>query len=245
MRMSVVIPVRDDARMLDACLQALAAQSRRADEVVVVDNASSDDGAAVARRHGAQVVAEPVVGIPRAAATGYDAATGDVIARLDADSVPGPGWLAALERAFEGDPPPDFVTGGARFYGASAAVRWAGRHLYIGGMYGVLTPYLGHPPLYGSNMAMRAEAWRTLSAEVHRDDPGIHDDLDLSFHIRPDMTVRYLPDLIVDVSARPFDGWPSLRRRLSRVVPTLRLHPSGARAMRHRRALRAAHAARR
>ena len=93
---SIVIPVRDDAVPLAACLQALAAQSRPADEIVVVDNASRDDSAAVARAAGARVVFCGEPGIPVAAATGYDAARGDLVLRLDADSLPGSGWVASM-----------------------------------------------------------------------------------------------------------------------------------------------------
>lgn len=221
---SVVIPVRDDARLLEVCLQVLATQTRRADEIVVVDNGSADDTAAVAERHGARVVTEPVPGIPQAASAGYDAASGGIIARLDADSRPGPDWIERIVRRFENRPDLDFLTGDPRFYGSTPVVRWMGKHLYIGGMYAALTPFLGHAPLFGSNMAMRASAWRMLSGEVHRDEQNIHDDFDLSFHVRPGMTVLRDRDLVVDVSARPFQDWASLRRRLSFVMPTVRLH---------------------
>ena len=90
---SVVIPARNDAIALEGCLQALQYQSLAPLEVVVVDNASSDATAEVARRYGARVLVEEQVGIPQAAAAGYDSARGDVIARLDADSRPGAGWL--------------------------------------------------------------------------------------------------------------------------------------------------------
>jgi glycosyltransferase involved in cell wall biosynthesis len=223
-RVSVVIPARNDAPMLERCLAALAAQTLLPAEIVVVDNGSSDDTAAVATGFGARVVAEPVPGIPRAASAGYDAARGDIIARLDADSVPDPDWIDRIDRAFASDPRLDFLTGGARFYGATPLVHWMGRHLYIGGMYAVLAPALGHAPLFGSNMAMRRTAWEALRDEVHRTQHGIHDDLDVSFHIRPAMTVRHDRDLVVAVSARPFASWPALRRRLSWVLPTVRLH---------------------
>lgn len=224
LRVSVVIPVRDDASMLEVCLAALAAQHRPADEIVVVDNGSSDDSAEIAIAHGARVVTEPVPGIPRASAAGYDVATGDVIARLDADSRPAPDWIERIEQRFIERPNLDFITGEARFYGGTPLIHWAGGNLYIGGMYAVLTPLLGHAPLFGSNMAMRAGAWRTLSAEVHREATNIHDDFDLSLHVRPGMRVLRDRDLVVDVSARPFESWSALSRRLSWILPTVRLH---------------------
>jgi glycosyltransferase involved in cell wall biosynthesis len=239
---SVVIPVRDDARLLEVCLQALGKQIRRAGEIIVVDNGSTDDTAAVARRYGARVVSEPVTGIPQAASAGYDAVSGDIIARLDADSRPGPDWIERIVQRFQNHPDLDFLTGDPRFYGSTPLVRWMGEHLYIGGMYAVLTPFLGHAPLFGSNMAMRTDAWRMLSGEVHRDEQNIHDDFDLSFHVRPDMTVLRDRGIVVDVSARPFQDWASLRRRLSFVMPTVRLHLPQDAPHRRRRARRRARA---
>ncbi|MDX6367652.1 MAG: hypothetical protein QOK30_2728, partial [Nocardioidaceae bacterium] len=64
---SVVIPVRDDAAALRGCLHSLTCQTMAPMEIVVVDNASTDDSAAIAIRYGARIVAEPVVGIPAAA----------------------------------------------------------------------------------------------------------------------------------------------------------------------------------
>lgn len=91
---SVVIPVRNDASYLDRCLRALERQTHPPDEIVVVDNASTDGLAAVlARRPEVRCVREPVRGVAVAAATGYDAARGDLILRCDADSVPAPTWV--------------------------------------------------------------------------------------------------------------------------------------------------------
>ncbi|TPX04578.1 hypothetical protein FJ656_11115 [Schumannella luteola] len=87
-----------------------------------------------------------------------------------------------------------------------------------------MTPYLGHPPIFGSNFVMRREVWRELAGEVHRTQRGIHDDLDLSLHIKPWMTVAYDPDFRVGLSARPFATVAGLRRRVGWVVPTLRNH---------------------
>ena len=102
MLVSVVIPARNDAEMLATCLTALAQQTGLPDsvevEIVVVDNGSSDATAQVAHDGGARVISEPVPGIPQAASAGYDAARGELIARIDADSVCPPGWLAGRSR---------------------------------------------------------------------------------------------------------------------------------------------------
>ena len=78
---SVIIPCLDDAVFLSACLEALGRPSRRADEVIVVDNGSSDDSVAVAEAAGVRVIREPRRGIWAATAAGFDAATGDLLAR--------------------------------------------------------------------------------------------------------------------------------------------------------------------
>ena len=101
---TVVVPVRNGADGISACLGGLAAQvDAPAFEVVVVDNDSDDDTAAVARRHplGARVVCEQQRGSYAARNAGIAAASGSVIAFTDADCIPEPGWLAAARNAVE------------------------------------------------------------------------------------------------------------------------------------------------
>ena len=228
MLVSVVIPARNDAAMLAVCLDALAAQTDLPDsvevEIVVVDNGSSDATATVAADAGARVVWEPEPGIPRAASAGYDAARGELIARIDADSICPPGWLARAVAVFARDDDVAVLTGTGEFYGASELVHRLGKAWYLGGLYWSMTAYLGHPPVFGSNFVMRRGVWDELRHEVHRTPRTIHDDLDLSLHIKPWMTVRFDPDFVVQISARPFATLRGLQRRVSWVVPTLRNH---------------------
>ncbi|WP_394770934.1 glycosyltransferase family 2 protein [Lacisediminihabitans sp.] len=218
---SVVIPVFNDAPMLRVCLEALAAQSRPADEIIVVDNDSTDDTAEVGVAGGARVITERVSGIFPAAAAGYDAARGEIIARLDADSVPPADWLERIEAALADSDGLACITGPGDFYGSNRFVHWVARTIYIGGMFVFVGAMLGHPPLFGSNFAMPSRVWQRVRDRVNRSLPRIHDDLDLSYHLEPDMSVIYDPTLRVAVSARPFDSWSSLARRLSWVTPTL------------------------
>jgi glycosyltransferase involved in cell wall biosynthesis len=206
LRVVVVIPCLDDAAFLDTCLDALAHQTRRPDEVLVVDNGSTDASRAVARSYGATLAVQRRRGIWPAAARGYDLAsrTADVIARLDADSVPPRDWVERVAAAFEADPGLDALTGAARFYGGSPLAHFLGEHYYIGAMYTVLTPAFGHAPVFGSNFAMRAGLWRRVRPYVAADDPVIHDDLDLSIRFPRGTRVVYDPTLTMPVSARPF-----------------------------------------
>ncbi|MGP3535122.1 glycosyltransferase [Microbacterium sp. RD1] len=220
-RVAVVIPCRNDAEFLDACLAALAAQTRQPDAVIVVDNDSSDGSADLARAAGASVVTEPLIGIWPAAARGYDEARDfDIIARLDADSRPHPDWVSRVVQAFVADPGLGVLTGGAEFYGATPLVHYLGAHWYIGGGTFWVRQWLGIPLVFGSNFAMRAAVWERVRDRVDRTNPGIHDDLDLTIQLRPSDGVRYDPDLRMPVSSRPFARPSALWRRVWRVIPT-------------------------
>jgi glycosyltransferase involved in cell wall biosynthesis len=220
---SVVIPAWNDAAFLEDALEALARQQRQADEIIVVDNASTDDTARVASAAGARVIHEPVRGIWPAAATGYDAASGTLIARLDADSVPPEDWLFRIAAAFE-NLDLDAVTGPGRFYDCGRIEAFLGEKLYIGGYFWAMGGWLGHPPLFGSNFAMTSELWRDVRDGVHRSRADIHDDLDLSLHLGTGARVRFDANLSVGISARPFESWDGFRRRMRWASTTLRLH---------------------
>jgi glycosyltransferase involved in cell wall biosynthesis len=223
----VVIPVKDDAGMLEHCLAALAEQTRPPDEVIVVDNASRDRTAEVARRHGATVVREARSGITAAASAGYDAASGDIIARCDADSRLPPEWLARIERAMGDRAEPAAVTGPGRFYDLGPVARFLADLLYMRAYFLLAAGAVARTPLFGSNFAIRTTVWRQVSATVPRDEPDLHDDLDLSLRLDPKREVRYEPELVVGISGRPFTDLRSMAKRTRRAGVTLRAHLPG------------------
>jgi glycosyltransferase involved in cell wall biosynthesis len=91
-RLSIIIPAFNEAKYVEACIgslrRALEAHADRLakHEIVVCDNNSTDETAAIARRCGARIVFEPHNQISRARNTGAKEAGGDWLLFVDADS---------------------------------------------------------------------------------------------------------------------------------------------------------------
>ena len=131
---SVVIPARNAKRTLGAVLEALAGQQEAPAEVIVVDDASTDETPEIARAHGARVVTPPERRFAGGARNhGWDQAHGDVVVFLDADVVPAPDWGLALVRALTEFP--GAIVGCARSFAPTTKWQWVS-HLQIE------TPYL-------------------------------------------------------------------------------------------------------
>ena len=108
MKLSIIIPAFNEAAYIGAALDSLEAAAAHlrdnADvevEVIVVDNNSTDDTAAVARSRGARVVEEPLQGIARARNAGARHAEGDVLVFIDADVSAPATLLVAIQGAME------------------------------------------------------------------------------------------------------------------------------------------------
>jgi len=100
---SVVVPVRDRREMLAALLKALADQTYRDFEVVVVDDGSTDgSGEAAESAAGLDIrlVQTPGVGAVEARKRGVVASRGEILAFTDSDCIPDPAWLENSVAAF-------------------------------------------------------------------------------------------------------------------------------------------------
>jgi glycosyltransferase involved in cell wall biosynthesis len=112
-RVSVVIPTHNGGATLAGTLTALAEQTLPAAdyEVIVVDDGSTDDTAAIAEAGGARLVRlVPNHGVAVARNRGIDAARAPVLAFTDDDCLPAPDWLEQVLAAFE-DPAVDGIGG--------------------------------------------------------------------------------------------------------------------------------------
>lgn len=132
----VVVPYFDEERWLPATLAALAAQSDTRFTLVLVDNASRDRSAAIAREFAhtspiasVECISEPQKGTGAAADTGFRHAItrgAQWIARTDADCLPDRDWVRNIKRAFT-ESELEFIAGAVRPRADEAPLSWIDR----------------------------------------------------------------------------------------------------------------------
>lgn len=111
-RVTVIVPTYNGARHLRETLDAIGAQTRPADEVMVVDDRSTDNSLAIAQGHPVVTKAIPSAenaGVCAARNKGINASTGDLIAFCDQDDLWDPTKLEAQVRAMEVHPDADYL----------------------------------------------------------------------------------------------------------------------------------------
>lgn len=223
MNVSIVIPVYNEASQLDACLSAIATQTIKPFEVIVVDNNSTDETAEVAERYGfVTLLSEQRQGVVHARTTGFNAATGDIIGRIDADSLLPADWVQTVQEVFQ-DETLDATSGVAEYYNVAAAGIFNAIDLFF-------RRRLGHTLknrmyLWGANMAVRREAWQSVQRYLCTNG-GMHEDYDLAIHLQEHGgRVSFDERLTARVSSRRIDvGYLSFMRYVMVSPKTYALH---------------------
>lgn len=229
----VVIPAFNEEAVLRRCLLAVLGQTVAAEQIIVVDNGSTDGTRAVVIQMQAQHPEAPLTLIRQSAEqgliptrnAGLDAADADVLGRIDADSVLASDWVKQVQQAFQ-DPELAAATGPVLYYDLpmprlGLAIDTTGRHLMMKRVAD------RHPFLYGSNMAIRRTAWQQIRSTTCRDEHDqMHEDIDLSLHLSEHgLKIAYLPTMITGVSARRMDDSPAhFRYYVSRYRRTYSAH---------------------
>jgi glycosyltransferase involved in cell wall biosynthesis len=183
MTISVIVCAHNEAAYLAPCLTSLLAQSRVPDEILLINNASTDDthGAAAVFR-GVRVIDEPRKGLVIARERGRLEATGELLVYIDADCRAPQSWLLRIERRFEANLRLIALSGNYRFYDWD----WWGRLLLraydmtLGPATHVLVKYVLRIGVvfYGGNFAVTRDALARIggfdtSIEFHGEDTNL------------------------------------------------------------------------
>jgi glycosyltransferase involved in cell wall biosynthesis len=212
MTITAIVCAYNEARHLPACLFSLLAQTRPPDEIIVINNASTDDTGVVARDiargvPSVRVIDEPAKGLVVARETARRAARGSVLAYVDADCRAPLRWLERVQAQFRRAEDAVAITGPYRFYDWDRV----GRALI--GAYDIVvappTHVLVHHTLgigailYGGNFAVRAAALERIggfdrSIEFHGEDTN------LGRRLTTIGRVRMCPECWVWTSARRY-----------------------------------------
>lgn len=202
---SIVIPVYNDQSHLKACLDSIKNQTIAPDEVVVVDNNSTDESVKVAKTYPfVRVVAEKQQGVPYARTKGFNSARSTLIGRIDADTQLPADWVSKIKHIFE-DEEIAAVSGPVGFHDAPSprlgllldkSMRKAAWRL------GTRDDAVF---LFGSNMAMRKSAWDATKDDVCYG-KDIHEDIDIAIHLdQAGYVVAFDEDLTALASSRRID----------------------------------------
>jgi glycosyltransferase involved in cell wall biosynthesis len=181
--MSVIVCAYNEERTLAGCLHSVLSQTRPADEILVVNNASSDGTREVALGiPGVELVDEPRKGLTIARETGRRRAKGDVLVYLDADCRAPLRWLERIEQEMQGAPGTVAVSGPYHFYD------WTSVRSGVVRVYDWTVAPLAHviaqrllgmgALLYGGNFAVRREALERIGGfdetiEFHGEDTNL------------------------------------------------------------------------
>lgn len=232
---SVVIPAWNEEARITDCMHNATTQSVAPLEVLVVDNGSTD--------HTSQIVSDfidnhpdkPVKllhqdkeqGLIPTRNYGLNQAKGDILGRIDADCMLKPNWIEVVTKLFEDDSSAMGATGPVAYYdmpGKEIGLRSDNKVRK-----NVYRADNGQYLLFGSNMALRASAWRAIRTEVCRDEADIfHEDVDVSLHlIDHGFKTVYCRDMNVGISARRMDtSFNSFHRYMQRFKNTFNAHPN-------------------
>lgn len=206
--LSIIIPAFDEENYIEPCLIALLAQSGDIDEIIVVDNNSTDSTARIVERYARtnpmiRLIEEREPGVVHARDAGFAVATGDIYGRVDADTRVRPGWARTIKAYFANPATHEVgaISGLNNSYDSPFRRMkgwWVDKQIENGN-FGGLQEF---PNLHGANMAIRSTTWHAVSQRVSKRDD-VHEDLDLALCVDAvNGKIDQLTDLFVDVSPR-------------------------------------------
>jgi len=180
MKISLIIPVYNEEKYITVCLNSIAQQKIKPDEVLVINNNCTDNTLSIVKTFPfVRVVNETKQGMIAARNTGFNAAMYEIIARCDADTKLPSNWISRIHRNFAHHEI-DALTGPIMFYDAPITSSLIAR-AYLDMMKPI---HRGGETLLGPNMIITKKIWEKVKNKVCLNDELVHEDIDLAYHIQ-------------------------------------------------------------
>lgn len=200
MKISVVIPTFNEEVYIKRCLDSVFDQTIKADEVIVVNNNSTDRTVEIAQSFPVKIINEKIQGMTPARNKGFDEAKYDILARIDADCIVPKDWIKEIKRFFE-TTNYDAFGGPIRYYGifqkpTPAILSRIQLELSKVSNHGNMT-------FQGSNMILKRKIWEKVKNNICLDDKEVQEDLDLALNIiKIGGKIGLDPNLVIETSGR-------------------------------------------
>ena len=200
--LSIIVPAYNEEHHLKACLDSIAKQTVKPDEVIVVNNNSSDKTIRLAKKYPfVKLLSEAKQGVVFARDRGFNAAKSQLIGRIDADTILPLDWVERVHQFYAySEHQQSGLTGGCYFYNMRIPRVQGWFQGQIAFRYNRLL--MGHYIFFGSNMVLPRSIWLKVRYKLCHD-IDVHEDLDLAIHVhRAGYPINYLENLRVGVKMR-------------------------------------------
>ncbi|MCW1907732.1 MAG: glycosyltransferase family 2 protein [Candidatus Saccharibacteria bacterium] len=223
---SIVIPVYNEEHHIDGCLQAIAAQTVMPDEVIVVDNNCTDKTIEKARKFPfVKIVRETRQGHAPARNAGFDAATSEIIGRIDAESLIAKNWVERLKFSFSDDSMAAVTGLGQTDFMPRLHFAHARSTLACRGYYWNVHAYFNTITTWGANMAVRQNWWQRVRKDVQSDDKLVHEDQDVALLIAGEGgIVKQDNQLLITTKGQTYLYFPKILHYLRLLYTTKQHH---------------------
>jgi glycosyltransferase involved in cell wall biosynthesis len=206
---AIVVPAHNEERFIGKCLASCIDQTSTPDEIIIVNNRSTDNTVSIVRRYQEEnphidirvVNQNQYQGIAPTRNCGFDHARSDVIGRIDADSIVANDWVETIRRCFQ-DPAIDAATGPVLYYDLPLqGFAFRADHMVRNNLHRNATDQRF---LLGSNMAIRTSAWKAVRHLTQLDlEDRLHEDIDLALTLfKNNFEIVYAPTVVAGVSGR-------------------------------------------
>jgi glycosyltransferase involved in cell wall biosynthesis len=215
---TVMVPAYNEEKLLRICLESLASQQPPPDEILIVDNASTDRTPEIIKAFIAEhpdlminSIYETKKGCPAAREAGWRVAKGDIIVHVDADEIMPPDWMAKIHAALAANPGVGAIGGTVRFKNPPLFI------FVTQFLFNLLYPRLvqltkGFPYLSGGMTICKREILEKMDGFVNRPADELEDYYFSAQAHKLGYKLRYMPSIYAYHSLRRYEaaglkGW--------------------------------------